>query len=350
MTSPRDNEPVVHIVILNWNGVEDTLECVSDLLESAYPHFVIHLVDNGSDGDDESQLRSAFSDGRVRVSANPTNLGFARGVNQAVQEILDDATVQFVALLNNDTSVDPQWLGALVQCARDHDAALVASRMVNYFDRGVMDNAGHLWLNTGEILPRLTGQPVAAAGTECHLVGACAGAALYRADMLREIGLFDEYFSTGYEDAEHGLRAFLCGYETVYCPDAVVYHKVSQSLDKVRDFDYAVSIQKNIHYTWLKLTPLSVAVLNSPFILLKLILVPLTAALFGRGTLMRAHVRANAQTVRDFRLAMKARREWQSKRRAGIWKCLRFQKFFVSVYAGYFFRYMLTGRKTVFER
>ena len=340
----------MHVVILNWNGLDDTLECIADLLKSTYSNFVVHLVDNGSDGEDAHQLRASIEDARVHVSANPSNLGFAKGVNKVVEEILEDPSVEYVALLNNDTSVDPGWLTALVRCAQKHDAALIASRMVNYFDRDRLDNAGHVWLNTGEILPRLTGRPVAEASEECKLVGACAGAALYRADLLRDIGLFDEYFSTGYEDAEHGLRAFLCGYTTVYSPDAVVYHKVSQSLDKVRDFNYAVSIQKNIHYTALKLTPVTVGLVNLPFVLLKLVMVPLTAAIFGRMTLARAHLRANGQTLRDFSLARKARRQWRHRRRVGFWNCWKFQRFFLSVYVGYFFRYMLTGRKTVFER
>ena len=73
--------------------------------------------------------------------------------------------------------------------------------------------------------------------------------------MLEEIGLFDEFFSTGYEDAELGLRAMLAGYTQIFAPEAVVRHRIGASIDKIRDRRYAVRLQVNINYTYLKLMP-----------------------------------------------------------------------------------------------
>jgi GT2 family glycosyltransferase len=111
-----------------------------------------------------------------------------------------------LVLLNNDTVVAEDWLDQLVSFAERTQADLVSSKMVQYYDRQLMDNAGHYLLPTGEILPIGFGKSIDRYGRSFKNRGPCAGAGLYRWDMLRQIGLFDDYFSTGYEDAELGLR------------------------------------------------------------------------------------------------------------------------------------------------
>ncbi|MEM9313167.1 MAG: glycosyltransferase family 2 protein [Pseudomonadota bacterium] len=349
-TAPLPAVARVRVLILNWNGLDDTIECVESLQRSTRADFELHLIDNGSAGDDADQLEARFTDdARITVQRNTENLGFARGMNAAMVRALEDE-VDTLVLLNNDTTVADDWLERLITEADESGAGIVASRMVNYFSPDTLDNAGHLWLNTGEILPRGTGEPVDAYGETGDLIGGCAGAVLFRAGMLREVGLFDPYFGTGYEDAEHGLRAFLRGYPTRYCPSAIVRHKVSQSIDKVRDFSYSVGIQKNINYTIIKLMPMGALAVNLPFIVLKTIFVPLTALLFGRWTLFKAHLTAIRMTIADLPQARMSRKTFQQQERIRLPATLAAQQFFLATYFGYFTRYMLTGRKTVFER
>ncbi len=334
--------------MLNWNGLEDTKACVDSLLKTNRQEFDLTVLDNGSKDADLDALSNYSSLGNVEVLGSETNLGFTRGVNAYLPD-LDQ--YEFIVLLNNDTVVDPDWLDQLVRCAEKNNADMVSSKMVNFYDRDVMDNAGHLWLNTGEILPIGTWQSTKDYNQEAaNIVGACAGAALYRTSMLKDIGMFDEYFTTGYEDAEHGLRALLAGYKIVYCPSAVVYHKVSASLDKVRDFSYAVSIQRNIYYTTLKLTPWPVLAINLPFILGKTFGILLTSLMFLRTKLFKAHWRAIVETWRDRRKIAAARREALQFRRISSLQVLASQKFFLPVYWRYFRRYILTGKPTVFEK
>lgn len=339
------------VIVLNWNGFDDTCECVDALLTSTFGDFLLHLVDNGSAADEGARLAERYrAEPRVRVLPFPENLGFARGVNQALEPLLGQDDAGYVMLLNNDAVVEVCCLERLTAAAEATGAQIVATRMVRYDQPGTLDNAGHLWLNTGEILPRGAGEPADDYGAEATLVGACAGAALYDKDLLRRIGTFDPYFHTGYEDAELGLRAFLAGAPTHYCPTAVVRHKVSRSLDKVRDFDYSVNIQRNINYTIIKLTPAGLLLLNAPFMAVKTLLVPLTALLFLRTTLFRAHVLAIVRTARDLPRALAARRRCRFLRRHAFGRGLRAQRFFLPVYLGYFRAYLLTGRPTVFER
>ena len=175
-----------------------------------------------------------------------------------------------MVLLNNDTVVEPNWLGSLVQCFNQSRAGMISSKMVSYYDRKKLDNIGHFMLNTGEILPIGHGEDVEKYTSSMNHMGACAGACLYSTEMLQRIGFFDPYFDTGYEDAELGLRAVIAGFQSIYCPEAVVYHKMGQSIKKIFNQDYSTYIQSSILYTYFKLMPRWSLFINLPFVLLRM--------------------------------------------------------------------------------
>ena len=104
-------------------------------------------------------------------------------------------------------------------------------------------------------------------------LGACAGACLYSTEMLSKIGVFDEHFQTGYEDAELGVRAVIAGYKCIYEPTAVVCHKMGSSIKKVFNYDYALSIQKKVLYTYFKLMPFGNLLVNLPFFIFRYVII-----------------------------------------------------------------------------
>lgn len=282
------NMKPIPILILNWNGSVDTVECVEAVLRQTYPDFTLHLVDNGSEDSDYAVLLDRFGNHpHIRLIRNPENLGFTRGCNRIMTDLLAHGKTDYIALLNNDAVPEPDWLERLAQCAQERGAGMVSSKMVNYYDRSSLDNAGHKLLNTAEILPIGHGEPVEAHTTPFANVGACAGAALYATAMLNAIGLFDEYFDTGYEDAELGVRANLLGYSTVFEPTAVVYHKMSRSVNRIKSFATLTKTQTNIFYTYLKLMPLPVILLNVPFFLFKYGCVVVFDLVFWRAAFLR---------------------------------------------------------------
>lgn len=347
-----NNSTPTPIIVLNWNGFDDTVECIDGLLRQTYTNYVVHLIDNGSDSDDFDRLSDRYGyESKIRIRANADNLGFTRGVNQELQSILrQEPRPGEVALLNNDAVPAPDWLENLLLARASSGREVIASRMVSYHQHDQLDNAGHIWLDTGEILPRGPGQPTQSFDEPADLVGACAGAALYSTHLIGEIGLFDPFFQTGYEDAEFGLRAFLAGYPTRYEPKAVVFHKISQSVDKIRSPAYAVKIQTNINYTYLKLAPVTLMIANGPFIAIKTIGVILVAALTLRRRIIYAHVHALIETVRSLRTIKNNRRSVAHLRRIPVASALAVQVFFLPRYLDYFRRFILTGKKTVFEK
>lgn len=347
----RNMRPVP-VVILNWNGLDDTTRCLDHLLGSHDAQFLAMVVDNGSDGDDYDRLVARYGDEpRVEIRRNKQNFGFARGVNLILAELLNDRDkwAHYVALLNNDAFPEPDWLANLLETARRTRAGAVASYMLRDDDPTLLDNAGHVFLNTGEVLPRQGGQPASDCADAAEVAGTCGGACLLQLEMLADIGLFDEFYTTGYEDAELGLRAMRAGYLQVCQPTARVRHKIGASIDKIRDMDFAVRIQVNINYAYFKLMPWPVIMWNLPWILVKQIAMLLVPALIGRGRLLRVQFRALVGSIRIAPRIFEARRNMPGGRLSVI-SLARSQRFFLPYYARYFRLFIIGRRRTIFER
>jgi GT2 family glycosyltransferase len=341
----------IPVIVLNWNGLDDTIECVDALLRMEHPDFRIILVDNGSEPDQSEALIHRYGGvAGVEVRRNDSNLGFTRGVNRELQGLVDAEGIEFVALLNNDAVPTEGWLSALEHCARARGAGLVASRMLRYENDKLLDNAGHQLLITGEILPRGSGKPAAGFSKPATIVGACAGAALISRTLLREVGLFDLYFQTGYEDAELGLRALMAGYPTVYCPEAIVRHKISRSVDRIRDRAFAIKLQQDITYTWFKLAPTGLLLMSFPLVALKLALILLLAFVSQRSRLFSVQWTAFRESFLERSRLRRARHDARWLRRCTSWTLLRYQLGSVFAYIDYVRRYVIRRQATVFER
>lgn len=125
---PGDPRLRVRVVVLNWNSAWFTRRCIESLLSTDYPsdRFEIVLVDNGSVDGSLERLHEWFPD--IRIIANGANLGFAEGCNRAMR---DRGGVEAIALINNDTVVDPGWLEPLVAALeRDPSIGAASSRLV----------------------------------------------------------------------------------------------------------------------------------------------------------------------------------------------------------------------------
>lgn len=324
---------MIPIIVLNWNGLDDTLECMEGLLKQTYASFHVFLVDNGSDRNDLKTLQENFNRiYKVSIIANAQNLGFTKGNNRVMEMILKDyPEVEYIALLNNDTKVEIDWLSNLVTSAKKHGADIVSSKMINYFNPKLMDNAGHKMLNTAEIIPLGHGEPIENFNAVFENVGSCAGATLYSTKMLRHIGIFDEYFDTGYEDAEIGLRASILGYKCIFEPSAVVHHKISQSINKIRDYEYSIKIQLNIFYTYFKLMPLPVLLINLPSLLFKYSCVLLIHLVLYRPSFLKIMADALYRTFfKEWKKIMANRRGFFKKHKTiSSFQILRKQTFFL---------------------
>lgn len=238
------------VIIINWNGKKFLPECLEGLKYQNFQPSSVIIVDNGStDGSIDFINRNYPS---VKVIVLPENKGFPTACNIAIKTIRSE----YVALLNNDAVPHPLWLQSLIGGLENHpEAGFAASRMLFYDNRNKIDRAGDGYTRAGIALLGGRGMKADKCDKEKWVFGACAGAALYRTSMLRDIGLFDEDFFLLYEDVDLSFRSQLRGYKCLYVPTAIAYHRGSSSI--VHDSPISVYYgQRNLEWVYIQNMPL----------------------------------------------------------------------------------------------
>jgi GT2 family glycosyltransferase len=207
--------PPVAVVVVNWNGLEDTQRCLDSLGRLDYPAIGVIVVDNGST--DGSAARLAAIAG-VELVRSDRNLGFAGGANLGIRRGLA-AGAAYVWLLNNDTEVEPGTLSALVEEAEvDPRIGIVGGVLPEAWGGGRINQ----W--TGVV------RPVTDPGERPdYIAGTCM---LVRREVFERIGLFDEAFFFYYEDADLCRRARAAGWQLAVAPDARVEHEGGASVNR----------------------------------------------------------------------------------------------------------------------
>ncbi len=219
----------VYIIVLNWNGRDDTLSCLKSLQSTNYDNYKIVVADNGSEDDSVKAVRENFPD--VDIIEIGKNLGFAGGNNIGIKYAMEKGA-DYVFLINNDTTVDPDCLKELVEAAEtDEKIGSVGSKIYYYSEPERIWFAGGKinWLkNKGEHI----GLDEVDKGQydEIKEVGYLTGCALLiKREVIEKIGVLSEDYFLYYEDADYSLRVKNAGYKNVYVPKSKIYHKVSRS-------------------------------------------------------------------------------------------------------------------------
>lgn len=265
------NEPRVAIVILNWNGWEDTIECLESLYQINYSNYRVVLVDNNSSNESLSRIKD-YCNGKIKAKSeffeynkdnkpirimeyskeeseskvnkknltsnrlflikNDKNYGFAEGNNIGIRHALKNLDADYVLLLNNDTVVDKDFLNELVNTGEINENIGVIGPKIYYYD-----NPNVIWCIGGKIDWKF------ARGLHVGLNEVDNGqhnkikefdyvsgsAFLIKREVLNKIGLMDKKFFLYFEETDLTLRASENGYKSVYSPGAKIWHKVSKS-------------------------------------------------------------------------------------------------------------------------
>ncbi len=233
------NAPSVTVIILNWNGLADTRECLHSLQAAHYPAMRVIVVDNGSKGDEAAKLEAGFS-GFIDVLRLPENVGFAAGANAGIRRALEAGT-GYVLLLNNDTVVAPEFLQALVDAAGDIPNLAAVCPRTHFYDRPriIYSTGGEVSIWRGVATQVGRGQTDHGQFERLERRGYADGACmLIPAKALDEVGLLDEQYFAYWEETDWCVRAAERGLHCYYVPQSHIWHKASRSQSPDARFDY----------------------------------------------------------------------------------------------------------------
>jgi len=209
--------PKVFAIVLNYNGRDVLLPCLDSLYKSDYPNLEIVVVDNNSKDGSLEDAREKFP--RFHFIKNSENIGFGAGNNVAIRFALEKMA-DYVFLLNNDATVEPDTISNLVAEAEKDGESGILSPIIFTPDKNVWFAGGKIiWkkMRTAHIFKPFSDSPY-----ETAYVSGCA--MLVKKDVFKKIGLFDEDFFLYYEDADFSWRAKKAGFELKMVPDAIAYH------------------------------------------------------------------------------------------------------------------------------
>lgn len=221
--------PKVVIIILNWNGKQDSLECLHSVRQLTYPNYDVLFIDNGSQDDSVACISQAFSD--IQIIVNTKNLGFAEGNNVGIQKALEEKA-DYIFLLNNDTVVDCNLLNALVEAGEKTPEAGIFGGKMYYLEPPDCFYSAGASINFREFLVKPRGYKQKDQGqfdqvAEVDFIIGCG--LLIKRQVIEDIGFLDPLYFAYFEDVDWCARARAKGYKILYIPESRMWHRVAAS-------------------------------------------------------------------------------------------------------------------------
>jgi len=252
------------IIVLNWQGWQDTLICLNSLENLTISPSSIIVCDNDSQDDSFAQIlhwaQKHYDFNDIAVLEKPLNLaektsiypfvliqtgknlGFAGGNNVGIRYALNCKDFNYIWILNNDTEVDENALSALIDCSKNTPKiGLVGSTLIDFFDRETVQCAGGcryfpIWtifkpVLAGQSIKNLKNQE----NSKIKLDYISGAALFFNTEVLETVGLLNEEYFLFYEELDYAQRLKKHGYEIAWCPNSLIYHKNSASVGSVRE-------------------------------------------------------------------------------------------------------------------
>lgn len=285
------------IVIPNYNGIKYIQACLESLYGGTSKEFEVIVVDNASTDGSMELVRDQFPG--VRLIVNRENTGFSHAVNQGIRA----STTPYVILLNNDTQAELSFVHELEKVMdgdRDKKVFSASARMISLYDKDKTDDAGDYYCALGWAFARGKGKAPGRYTKDCDIFAACAGAAIYRRELLEDsrVGLFDEEHFAYFEDIDLGYRAKIFGYRNRFAANSIVYHAGSAaSGSRYNTFKTRLASRNSVYLIY-KNMPAAQIALNLPFLLAGFLIKTLFFVRKGMG---REYM---AGLVRGVRLSM----------------------------------------------
>lgn len=236
----------VSVVTPNYNGKDFLYAYFESLNKNSNEIGEVIIVDNGSNDGSQEFIRNYREkvDFPIVLIENSQNLGFAEAVNQGISK----ARYDYIFSLNNDTVVEKSAILELLNLLNtDGRIFSVSSKMVQFNNPELIDDAGDDYTLLAYTKKRGNNQNLNNFIEVSEIFSSCAGAALYRKDLLEELDGFDSEFFAYMEDVDLGYRARINGYKNLFCPNAIVYHIGSATTgSQYNEFKVRLAARNNV--------------------------------------------------------------------------------------------------------
>lgn len=219
------SDPLVSIIILNYNAGQLLLNCIESVLKTDYSNIEVIIVDNNSKDQSHIKCKERFS--KIRLIENKENLGYCEGNNVGIRQ----ARGEFTVILNPDTIVSSDWLKELFFAYRRMGEGLYQPKILSLHENNVIQSTGNLLHLFGFGFARDKGVPDNNQRNEIEQIGYASGTCLFTStEILKRVGLFDSFLFLYHDDLDLGWRAAQLGIKSYYIPNSKVYHVESYSL------------------------------------------------------------------------------------------------------------------------
>ena len=221
----NNSNPLVSIIILNYNAGNLLLNCVDSVFKSTYPNFEVIVVDNLST--DYSHIRCKEKFEKIQLIENKENLGYCDGNNVGVRNAKGD----FITILNPDTIVKPNWLEPLLNAYNSFGEGLYQPKILSLDNTQILQSTGNMLHIFGFGFARDKGKNDSHMKKDVEKIGYASGTCLFTSrEVFDKIGLLDSFLFLYHDDLDLGWRAAQMGISSLYVPDSIIYHAESYTL------------------------------------------------------------------------------------------------------------------------
>ena len=220
-TEIEENDPLISIVILNYNAGNLLIDCVDSIQKSNYKKFEIIVVDNISKDKSHRKCKEKFPN--IKLIENSENLGYCEGNNVGLRI----ANGEFVVILNPDTIVDPSWLSELLYAYKKNGDGIYQPKFLASTDHTMLLSTGNMIQIFGFGYSRAKGDIDKKQYENFEKIDFASGTCIFTSKkIIEEIGLFESFLFAFHDDFELCWRGALIGINSFYVPSAIVYHPI----------------------------------------------------------------------------------------------------------------------------
>ena len=218
-------QPLVSIIILNYNAGQILLDCFESVIKTNYDNFEIIIVDNASEDKSYRKCKEKFE--RTRIIENGKNLGYCEGNNIGIK----NAKGEFVVILNPDTTVEPCWLNELFSAYNKYGEALYQPKHLSLKEKSIIMSTGNMMNVFGFGYAREKGKKDVNQHDTIEQIGYASGTCLFAPiSVFDKVGLLDPFIFLYHDDLDFGWRSAQIGIKSYYVPSSIIYHAESYSL------------------------------------------------------------------------------------------------------------------------